>query len=158
MQPATNTNAVIPHYTPLEERANILTHALGMMLSLVGLLSLVFFAFRFGDVWHQISLLIYGTSLVMLYAASVGYHSTKDEKSRLRMRIFDHVSIYLLIAGTYTPFSLVNLRGDWGVPLLVAVWALAVVGIVLKFFFYQRKKMGECRIVYRVGLVGCDCN
>ncbi len=151
MQTATNTNAVIPHYTPHEERANILTHALGMMLSLVGFLSLAFLAFRFGDMWHQISLLAYGTSLVMLYVASVVYHSTKDEKSRLRMRIFDHVSIYLLIAGTYTPFSLVNLRGDWGVPLLVAVWALAAVGIVLKFFSINAKKWVSAALYIALG-------
>ncbi len=151
MQPATNTNAVIPHYTPLEERANILTHALGIVLSLAGLSSLAFLAFRFGDVWHKVSLLIYGTSLVVLYVASVVYHSTKDEKNRQRMRIFDHVSIYLLIAGTYTPFSLVNLRNDWGVPLLVAVWVLAAVGIVLKFFFINAKKWVSAALYIALG-------
>lgn len=151
MQPATNTNAIMPRYTPLEERANILTHALGIALSLAVLSSLAFLAFRFGDMWHQISLLIYGTSLVMLYVASVVYHSTKDEKSRLRMRIFDHVSIYLLIAGTYTPFSLVNLRDDWGVPLLVAVWVLAAVGIVLKFFFINAKKWVSAALYIALG-------
>ncbi len=87
----------------------------------------------------------------MLYVASVVYHSTKDEKKRLRMRIFDHVSIYLLIAGTYTPFSLVNLRGDWGVPLLVAVWGLAAVGIVLKFFFINAKKWVSAALYIALG-------
>lgn len=140
MQNAIETQSILPRYTELEERANVLTHALGVVLSLVGLSILAFLAFRFGDVWHQVSLLIYGTTLVMLYAASAMYHSTKEEKKRLRMRIIDHVSIYLLIAGTYTPFSLINLRENWGVPLLLAVWMLAAVGVVMKFFFINTKK------------------
>jgi len=140
MQTVIESKSSLPRYTKLEERANVFTHALGVAMSLLGLSWLAIQAFRYGDVWHQISLLIYGISLVMLYVASVIYHSTKEEKRRLRMRILDHVSIYLLIAGTYTPFSLINLREDWGVPLLVAVWLLALVGIVLKFFFINAKK------------------
>jgi hemolysin III len=139
MQTVIESKSSLPRYTKLEERANVFTHALGVAMSL-GLSWLAIQAFRYGDVWHQISLLIYGISLVMLYVASVIYHSTKEEKRRLRMRILDHVSIYLLIAGTYTPVSLINLREDWGVPLLVAVWLLALVGIVLKFFFINAKK------------------
>ncbi|MFQ3597494.1 MAG: hemolysin III family protein [Chloroherpetonaceae bacterium] len=151
MQTTIETQSALPRYTEHEERANILTHGLGVVLSLVGLSSLAFLAFRFGEVWHQISLLVYGISLVMLYVASVVYHSMKEEKSRLRMRIFDHASIYLLIAGTYTPFSLVNLREDWGVPLLVAVWILAAVGIVLKFFFINAKKWVSAALYIGLG-------
>lgn len=150
-QSAIETASLLPRYTQREERANILTHVLGVVLSLIGLLSLAFLAFRFGDVWHQISLLIYGATLVLLYVASVVYHSTKEEKNRLRMRIFDHVSIYLLIAGTYTPFSLVNLREDWGVPLLTAVWVLAAVGIVMKIFFINAKKWVSASLYIGLG-------
>jgi len=122
-------------YQKTEEILNVITHGLGFILSIVALVILVIFASLNGDVWHIVSFSIYGSSLVILYLASTLFHATRKQKLRNKLNIFDHASIYVLIAGTYTPFLLVTLRGPWGWSLLGVIWALAIGGIVFKLFF-----------------------
>jgi len=130
-----------PDYSPGEELANRLTHGLGAVFSAAGLVLLVAFSARHGDAWQVVSTAIFGTTLVLLYTASTLYHSVRDERRKLLLRKFDHAAIFLLIAGSYTPFVLVTLRGPWGWSLFGVVWGLAIAGVVLKFWFAGRFKL-----------------
>lgn len=121
-----------------EELANSITHAIGVALSLAALVILVVYAAMQGDGWKVVSFSIYGTTLVLLYTASTLYHSFSSERARHYLKIFDHSAIYLLIAGTYTPFLLVMIRGAWGWTLFGIIWGLAIVGIIFKLFFVHR--------------------
>jgi hemolysin III len=125
-------------YSPREELANRLTHGLGAAFSVAGLVLMVVFSARHGDVWQVVSTAIFGTTLILLYCSSTLYHSFQEERHRLLMRKFDHAAIFLLIAGTYTPFLLVTLRGPWGWSLFGVIWGLAVVGVTLKFWHAGR--------------------
>ena len=125
----------IKYYSPIEEKINIISHASGFILSIVALVLLVTHANLHGDVWHIVSFSIFGASLIILYAASTFYHSAKKSELRNRLKIFDHASIYVLIAGTYTPFTLVTLKGTIGWVIFGISWGLAVTGIILKLFF-----------------------
>lgn len=122
----------------VEEVANTLTHGAGLILSVAGFVFLVTLATLKGDSWHIASNLIYGLSLVTLYGSSTLYHSTTAAKSKQTLQIIDHCCIYLLIAGSYTPFTLIVLRNGIGGPLFVFVWAFAAVGILMKVFFKVR--------------------
>lgn len=117
-----------------EEVANSVTHGLGLVASLVGGIVLVVLAAERGEAWHVVSAAVYGSTLVALYAASTLYHALKGTRARNVLRLLDHCAIYLLIAGTYTPITLVSLRGNWGWALFGAVWALAAAGILFKAF------------------------
>jgi hemolysin III len=130
-----NDIEIIKYYSPIEEKINIATHALGFMLSIVAFVLLVTHANLHGDVWHIVSFSIFGASLMILYAASTFYHSAKKPELRNRLKILDHASIYILIAGTYTPFTLVTLKGTIGWVIFGTSWGLALTGIILKFFF-----------------------
>lgn len=110
-----------------EEKFNASTHLIGAMLALVGTVVLIVLAAQDGDPWKVVSVSIYGATLVLLYSFSAAYHSLRGRAKDI-LRELDHHSIYLLIAGTYTPFCLVTLRGPWGWSLLGAVWGLAVLG------------------------------
>lgn len=120
------------------ELANALTHALGVALALAGLAVLVTLASMQGSPRRVISYSIYGVTLVLLYAASAAYHGIRLPQAKRLLRTLDHVAIYLLIAGTYTPFALISLRGAWGWSLLGMIWALAAIGVVFKLFFTGR--------------------
>ena len=122
-------------YSPLEERINVLSHALGFVLSIFALALLVTYANRYGSLLHVLSFAVFGVSLVVLYAASTLYHSTTNPARRVRLRILDHAAIYILIAGTYTPIMLVILSGSLGWLMFGISWGLAAIGIVLKLFF-----------------------
>lgn len=111
------------------ERFNSLSHLAGAALAATGAVVLVVLAARLGDAWKLVAFSIYGAMLVLLYAASTAYHSTRGRAKAVLQKL-DHCSIYLLIAGSYTPFAMVSLRGPWGWALLGTVWALALVGIV----------------------------
>ena len=124
----------IKHYSSIEERINIGSHAVGFVLSIVALVFLVRYASIYGNAWHIVSFSIFGVSLMVLYASSTVYHSAKNPQFRRKMRIVDHASIYILIAGTYTPFTLVTLHGVTGWVLFGVTWGMAVTGIILKFF------------------------
>ena len=131
----------IKYYSPKEEKINIISHATGFILSIVALVLLVTHANMHGNVWHVVSFSIFGTSLIILYAASTFYHSAKKPELRKKMRIIDHVSIYVLIAGTYTPFTLVTLSGTIGWVILGTSWGLALTGIILKLYFTGKYKL-----------------
>ncbi len=122
-------------YPPAEELANRLTHGFGAVLSLAGLVLMVVYSALHGDAWVVTSTAVYGVSLVALYTASTLYHTVTSDRWRRLCQKLDHAAIYLLIAGTYTPFTLGPLRGSWGWTLFGIVWGCAVVGVVLKFFF-----------------------
>lgn len=126
------------YYPKIEERINIVTHAIGLLMSVSALTLLVVFASMKGTVWHIVSFAVYGASLVILYFASTVFHLSQNQKTRNALNVFDHAAIFLLIAGTYTPFALVTLRGPWGWTIFGIVWTLALVGIVLKLFFIGR--------------------
>ena len=126
------------HYSPLEEKTNIVSHAIGLALSIVGTLLMLLRASGSGDILHIIGAGIFGASLIALYAASTLYHSAKDPKKRARLRIIDHATLYLLIAGTYTPFTLITLKGWVGWTVFGVSWGMAVCGVVLKLFFTGR--------------------
>jgi hemolysin III len=125
----------ITYYEPKEEKINVITHAFGLVLSVVALVLLVVFASLEGTAKHIVSFSIYGASLIVLYSASTFYHYSQNPKLRKRLNIFDHAAIYVLIAGTYTPFTLVVLKGWVGWSIFGISWGLALVGIVLKLFF-----------------------
>jgi len=122
----------------IEELANSITHGIGLALSMGGFVVLLVLAAVRGTAWQIVGCAIYGTTLVCVYAASTLYHGIPLPHFRRILRILDHSAIYLLIAGTYTPFLLVNLRGAWGWSLLGVVWALAMAGIVFKVWFVDR--------------------
>jgi len=128
----------IKYYSPIEEKINIISHAIGLILSMVALVLLVRHAVLHGDVWHLVSFSIFGSSLIILYAASTFYHSAKNPELRNRLKIIDHASIYVLIAGTYTPFTIVTLKGPIGWTIFGTSWGLALAGIILKLFFTGR--------------------
>ncbi len=125
-------------YHPAEELANRLTHGVGALLSLAGLVLMVVYSALHGDAWVITSTAIYGASLVILYTASTLYHTVTSDRWRRFFQKLDHAAIFLLIAGTYTPFTLGPLRGGWGWTLFGIVWGFAVIGIVLKLFFAGR--------------------
>ena len=123
---------------PVEELANTLTHGFGLLLAVVGFVVLTALAILRGDPWYILSCVVYGSSLVILYTASTIYHGTTSPKLKKTLQIVDHCCIYLLIAGTYTPFGLVISDGALGQALLVGIWAFAFVGIILKLIFGDR--------------------
>lgn len=138
-------------YTPREEFANSVTHGLGAGLSVAGLVLLVVSSALHGNTWHVVSTTIFGTSLVLLYTASTLYHSLRGERLKQVLQKFDHAAIFLLIAGTYTPFALVTLRGPWGWSLFGVVWGLAVAGVTLKFWLAGRFRLVSTLIYIAMG-------
>ncbi|MHB8456058.1 MAG: PAQR family membrane homeostasis protein TrhA [Acidiferrobacterales bacterium] len=112
------------------ERFNGISHLAGSVFAVVGLIILVILAAHKGDPWRIVSFSVYGATLVLLYGFSTLYHSLRGRAKRI-FQVLDHDAIYLLIAGTYTPFALVTLRGDWGWTLFGTIWTLAAVGIVV---------------------------
>jgi len=143
----------IKHYSSAEERLNIASHALGFVLSIVALVLLVVHASQHGDIWHIVSFSIFGTSLIILYAASTVYHSAKKAQTRSRLRVLDHSSIYVLIAGTYTPFTLVTLNGTTGWTIFGVSWGLALSGIILKLFFTGKYKVASTLMYVFMGWI-----
>ena len=125
-------------YSESEERLNIWSHALGLFLSLLAFPFLIIKAFTYTGFWQVSSFIIYGLSLIVLYAASTFYHASVNPKNRRKLNIFDHAAIYALIAGSFTPFCIIALDSDLGWYLFVFVWIFALIGIILKLFFTGR--------------------
>jgi len=125
-------------YSDSEEQLNVWSHGLGLITSLIAVPFLILKAFSYSDFWDISSFIIYGFSLVILYAASTFYHAAKNPKTRRKLNIFDHAAIYVLIAGSYTPFCLVALDSNLGWYMFIAVWVFALTGIILKLFFTGR--------------------
>ena len=122
-------------YEPLEEKLNVYSHGLGLLLSIAALVLLVIKASVDGSPWRIVSFSIFGVSLIVLYTASTVFHNAKDPIIRKRLNIFDHASIYVLIAGSYTPFTLVTLHGTLGWVLFGISWGIALAGVILKLFY-----------------------
>lgn len=123
------------HYHRKEERLNVLTHGFGLLLSIIAFPFLILKAYNTAVFWHKASFVIYGFSLLILYAASTFYHAAKAPKIRRKLNILDHAAIYVLIAGTYSPLCLVALNSKLGWYMFLFVWLFALVGIILKLFF-----------------------
>lgn len=134
------------------EKLNTLTHLLGAVIALAGLVVLVVFASLKGDVWRIVSFSIYGASLFLLYLFSTLYHSTEGSIKALFKKL-DHIGIYLLIAGSYTPFVLVSLSGAWGWSLFGVVWGLAVIGILLDIFSSDERRIIQLVIYILMGWI-----
>ena len=136
----TDTGQVFDEFSLVEERLHSITHGIGALLSLVGMVVLIVAASVAAhvDPWKIVSLSLYGTTLVLLYTASTLYHGIQQPRWKLRFQLLDHCAIYLLIAGTYTPFLLVNMRSPTGWVLFTAVWSLALIGIACKLRWPQR--------------------
>jgi len=125
-------------FPTLREPFNALSHMAGAIASIVGLTLLVVFAAIKADVWHVVSFAIFGGTLVLMYTSSCLYHGLRlSEKGIAVMQKIDHITIFMLIAGTYTPFCLVPLRGPWGWSLLITAWSIALAGIFLKLFCFN---------------------
>ena len=121
-----------------EEIFNSITHGIGALLSIAALIILTVFAVNKGNAWHVVSFTIFGTSLFLLYLSSTLYHSFTKEKIKNLFARFDHAAIFLLIAGTYTPFVLTTLRGPLGWSLFGIIWGLAIAGIIIRSIYLTR--------------------
>lgn len=133
------------------ELANSITHGVGFALSIVGLVVLVAFAALHGSARHVVACSIYGSTLVILYLASTLYHSIYAPNVKYVFKVIDHIAIYLLIAGTYTPFTLISLQGAWGWTVFGVIWGLALLGILYKIIFIGRWKGVSVTIYLAMG-------
>ncbi|WP_274475622.1 PAQR family membrane homeostasis protein TrhA [Mangrovimonas aestuarii] len=136
--------------TPREERLNAGTHGLGAVLGVVGLALLLYFNSNKTE-YSTLSVVVYGVSTITLFLASTIYHSVKTPKLKHYFRILDHMSIYLLIAGTYSPVTLIALKGSLGYPLFWTVWGIALVGIALKLFFTGKYELFSLLLYVAMG-------
>ncbi len=125
----------ITYYNPKEEKLNVISHFIGLILSVIALILLVGYAVSYGNGWHVVSFSIYGASLIVLYSASTLYHYVQTPSLRQKLNIFDHSAIYILIAGTYTPFTLVVLQGWVGWTIFGVSWGLAIFGVIFKLYY-----------------------
>lgn len=121
-----------------EEIANAITHGIGALLSIAGLVILIVFSSIYGNAWHVVSFTIFGSSMVILYTSSTLVHAFPQGKVKDLFEIFDHASIYLLIAGTYTPFTFLVIQGALGWTMFGVIWGLAIAGTVFKAFFVKK--------------------
>jgi hemolysin III len=147
------THAITRHITA-DELANTLTHGIGLICSILGFAVLLVLAILRGGTWQIFGCAIYGITLVCLYAASTFYHGVSSPRAKRALHIFDHCAIYLLIAGTYTPFLLVNLHGSWGWSLFAGMWSLAVAGILFKLWFADRFPILSVTMYLAMGWLG----
>ena len=139
------------HVNVREELASALTHGLAAVAALAGSAVLITLAALHGDTWQLGASIVFGVTLLLLYVASTLYHSVQHPVAKGRLKVFDHCAIYLLIAGTYTPFTLIGLRGPWGWGLFIAIWTLAIGGVVFKLFYTGRFKRLSTLIYIAMG-------
>lgn len=125
-------------YSKKEEKLNIITHAFGLILSITAFPFLLMKSFDYEGFSKSLSLLVYGFSLIILYAASTFYHAANEPNLRRKLNILDHAAIYVLIAGSYTPFTIIVLKGTLGWFILGSTWSFAIAGIVMKLFYTGR--------------------
>ena len=151
---STPSGAVIPHYSFGDELASSIIHGVGIALSVTGLAVLVAFAALHGNALTVVACAVFGTSLVLLYTASTLYHSIPVVAAKPALRALDHIAIYVLIAGTYTPFTLIALPGAWGWSLFVAVWTLALAGSALELGLFQRYHKLAVLLYVGMGWIG----
>lgn len=135
----------------IEEWLNSATHGIGAVLSVIGTIALVVAAGQMGDAWKVVSFSIFGATLIMLYMASAFYHGSRSPRLRSVFKTLDHCAIFLLIAGTYTPFLLVNMRGTVGWTFFSIIWSLALSGVILKVVFKHRFRLVRVGIYLLMG-------
>ena len=145
---------VAGEYTAQEERLHALTHGVGAALSVAALTVMVVRAGFAADAYRIVSAAVFGASMVLLYSFSTMYHSLKKPSLKKTFRVFDHACIYILIAGTYTPFTLVSIRGGWGWSLFGVIWGLAACGIVFKIYLTGRLQILSVAIYLGMGWLG----
>lgn len=133
--------SIMYRYSMGEEVASSIIHGVGVLLSIGALVMLTAYASTFGDAWHLASCSIFGATLVVMYTASTLYHSIQFPKAKSILRIIDHSAIFLLIAGTYTPITLVNMRGPWGWSMFGIVWSIAIFGIGFQNVMIKKTKI-----------------
>ncbi len=143
--------------SPAEELANSLTHGFGLLLSAIGFVFLVVLSSLRGTAWHIVSFTVYGASLVLCYGASTLYHSLRAPDWKQLFHKLDHAAIFVLIAGTYTPFLLVSLRGPWGWSMFGIVWSLGLAGVVFKLMYADRFQAGSATRLERFSICGDGC-
>ncbi|HVJ39285.1 MAG TPA: hemolysin III family protein [Stenotrophomonas sp.] len=136
-----NTADASPSTDSRDEFASALTHGLGAIAALAGGSVLITLTAIYGDVWQLATTIVFSATLLLLYVASTLYHAIPHPGAKARLQVLDHCAIYLLIAGTYTPFTLIGLRGPWGWGLFTAIWTLAAAGVVFKLFFTGRFRL-----------------
>ena len=146
--------AVMPHYSFGDELASSVIHGIGIVLSIAGLATLVAFAALHGNALAVVACAVFGTSLVLLYTASTLYHSISVAAAKPALRALDHIAIYVLIAGTYTPFTLIALPGAWGWSLFAAVWTLALAGSALELGLLKRYHKLAVLLYVGMGWIG----
>lgn len=146
------------HLLMREEIFNTASHAFGIALSVAALILLVLKAVNYGTAWQIVTFVVYGCTLVTLYSASTMYHGTKNLRKKSLYNRFDHAAIYLLIAGTYTPYALITMKGPWGWSIFAIQWSMAIAGVVFKLFFYKKKYRKISAYLYLVmgwaGVIG----
>jgi hemolysin III len=142
---------IIKRYSPTEETINIYSHFVGIIVSIIGFFLLGWKAVNIGDIWSILAAVIFSGSMILLYTASVLYHSSKNDKIRFRLKVFDHCAIFLLIAGSYTPFTLLVLEGETSWILFSIIWSMAIIGIILKLFFTGRYNLLSTAIYVIMG-------
>jgi hemolysin III len=143
--------ARVREYPLGEEIANAITHGLGAAGSVAALILMLVYSVRSGDPYKIGSSVTFGVSLVFLYLASTLYHSLTPAKAKRVFKVLDHAGVYLLIAGTYTPFTLVTLRGTWGWSIFAAIWTLAVAGIATEAFWVDRPRWLSAAVYVGMG-------
>lgn len=147
----TAATMVLHRYTPEQERANRLTALVGAVMVGVGTAFLIVLACLKGNAWHIVSFSVYGGTLFLLYLVATLYHSFRSPGAKRVFEMLDHSAIFLLIAGTYTPFMLVTLRGPWGWSLFGVVWGLGIIGVVYKLFFTGRHRIFSTALYIGLG-------
>ncbi len=144
----------IENQTIIEELINSITHGVGLALSVIGFIVLVTLSILHGTAWQIAGCAVFGLTLIFLYTASTLYHSLRTARAKRVFKVVDHAAIYLLIAGTYTPFTLVNLRGFWGWTLFGLIWTLTILGIAFKIFFIDKFKILSALVYIVMGWLG----
>jgi len=148
------TDMTVPRYAHGDELASSVIHGIGILLSIAGLATLVTFAASYGGARALTASAVYGTSLILLYTASTLYHSVSGEAAKRLLRTLDHIAIFLLIAGTYTPFTLIALPGAWGWSLFGTIWTLALLGSALELGMLKRYRRFAVLLYVAMGWVG----
>jgi hemolysin III len=146
-----SNHSATARYTPGEELANSLTHGVGLLLAIAGLSGLMFVA---GGVRETATCLVYGVTLILVYATSTLYHGVRLPQAKQLLRTLDHIAIFLLIAGTYTPFMLIALRGAWGWSLFGTVWVLAMLGALFELSRWRHARGVRVALYIAIGWVG----
>ena len=138
-------------YSLSEEIASSVTHGIGVLLALAAFTVMVIFAALRGTAWHVVACAVYGATLVLMFTTSTLYHSLPWPRTKAVLKVIDHSAIYLLIAGTYTPFLLGPMRGPWGWTLFGVIWGLALGGVIFKLFFAGRYKLVSTLVYVGMG-------